>query len=287
MAFISNYEHQYLNNLSEIMYRGFKSLNTRTGILTSRIASTNITIDLSDEFPILKSKNVNWKSATEEILWIMQTQSNNTKDLKPKIWDKWADEDGSIGKSYGYQAAKNVTIGGCTYESQVHYVLETLETDPSSRRAVIDLWNVEDLGDMNLVPCCYSTVWNIIDDHLNCMLTQRSADYPVGVPFDTTQYAVLLHLFARHLGVKPGLLTHNMADSHVYMSDDVDQTDGVNTQFDQGKMIIMEEADEKILNCKPSIWLNPEKKNFFDFTIDDINIDNYYAMPAIKFPVAV
>lgn len=287
MAFISNYEHQYLNNLSEIMYRGFKSLNTRTGILTSRIASTNITVDLSDEFPILKSKNVNWKSATEEILWIMQTQSNNTKDLKPKIWDKWADEDGSIGKSYGYQAAKNVTIGGCTYESQVHYVLETLETDPSSRRAVIDLWNVEDLGDMNLVPCCYSTVWNIIDDHLNCMLTQRSADYPVGVPFDTTQYAVLLHLFARHLGVKPGLLTHNMADSHVYMSDDVDQTDGVNTQFDQGKMIIMEEADEKILNCKPSIWLNPEKKNFFDFTIDDINIDNYYAMPAIKFPVAV
>ena len=149
----------------------------------------------------------------------MQKQSNNIHELGNNIWNSWADESGSIGKAYGYQVSKPITVDGKTYKSQVHYVLERLSNDSSDRRAVIDLWNVDDLGEMNLSPCCYSSIWTITDGKLNCMLVQRSADFLVGVPFNTTQYAILTHLFARHLNVEPGQLTHVMADAHIYCYD--------------------------------------------------------------------
>lgn len=268
------YETQYMNNLYKIFTCGSYEKNERTGIATKRLPSTQLTIDLNEEFPILLSKKVFWKSAVKEIFWIMQKQSNITAELGSKIWDSWTGEDGTIGKSYGYQI-KQPTRG---YANQVEYVLETLKKDPSNRQCVINMWNVSELSEMNLVPCCYSSVWSIIRGRLNCMLVQRSADYPVGVPFDTTQYAVLLHLFARHLGVEPGILTHVMADSHIYEN----QFDGVKKQFDQ-----WEDPDFTNRKRPKLVFKEDAATDFWQMSIDDIDIIDYNPMPAIIYEVAV
>lgn len=264
------YERQYIENLTNIMANGKREKNQRTGVETLRLPATQIIVDLEKEFPILQSKRVFWKSAVDEILWIMQKHSNVTAELKSKIWDAWTGEDGTIGKSYGYQIGQE-TKG---YSNQVEYVLETLKKDPSNRQCVINMWNVSELNEMNLVPCVYSSVWNIIDGRLNCMLVQRSADYPVGVPFDTTQYAVLVHLFARHLGVHPGILTHVMADSHIYAN----QLDGVKKQLEQyEKLIVLDSPKLEITGSR----------NFWEVKLEDIDIVDYDPMPAIKYEVAV
>lgn len=269
------YELQYLTNLSNILKNGVKELNTRTGVATYRMPSTSIVIDLEQEFPILKSKKVNWKVCVDEILWIMQKQSNNVHMLNSKIWDKWADKDGSIGKTYGYQVSKLAIATDGIYASQVDYILKRLAKNPSDRQCVIDMWDPEELGEMNLPPCVYSSVWSIIDGRLNCMVVQRSADYPVGVPFDTTGYAVLTHLFARHLGIRPGILTHVMADSHIYEN----QADGVKEQLDRWDQVIGSSAAHLIFKENAPI-------NFWDMTIDDIDIINYDPLPPIKYEVA-
>lgn len=268
------YEVQYMTNLQQIYCCGIFEENKRTGIATKRLPATQMMINLEKEFPILLSKKVFWKSAADEILWIMQKQSNKVSELKSKIWDSWADEYGTIGKSYGYQVRQPAR----GYDNQVAYVLETLKKDPSNRQCVINMWNVSELNEMNLVPCCYSSVWNIIDGHLNCMLVQRSADYPVGVPFDTTQYAILTHLFARHLGVKPGILTHVMADSHIYKN----QFEGVEKQIEQWNEL------KTIEKPKPHlIFKKGAPTNFWQITLDDFDVANYDPMPAIKYEVAV
>lgn len=274
------YEDQYINNLTEILTSGTREINARTGITTYRLPSTQIIVDLGTEFPILRSKKVFWKSAVDEILWIMQKHSNRTSELNSKIWDAWTGEDGTIGKSYGYQVGSSLMVKQfgkvVCYPNQVDYVLQTLAKDPSNRQCVINMWNVQELDEMNLVPCVYSSVWNIIDGCLNCMVVQRSADYPVGVPFDTTQYAVLTHLFARHLGVYPGILTHVMADSHIYEN----QVEGVLKQLDQYKAL-------KTVTEKSPILKLTGPTDFWETSLDDIHIKNYNPMPAIKYEVAV
>lgn len=278
---MSRYEKQYITNLERILSKGHESLNARTGIRTLRLPSTQIIVDLSTEFPILMSKKVNWQTAVKEILWIMQKQSNVTAELGAKIWDQWTGDDGTIGKSYGYQVGQPVVRNGCHWRNQVEYVLGVLGDDSSNRQCVIDMWNVAELGEMNLVPCCYSSIWNIIDGKLNCMLVQRSADYPVGVPFDTTQYAALTYMFARHLGVKPGLLTHVMADSHIYLN----QVSGVKKQLEQYQML--SEKSYRRTMTLPKFKINPDVKDFFEMTMDDFTVENYEPMPGIKFEVAV
>lgn len=274
-----NYEAQYISNLRNILQTGVKALNERTGIETRRLPATQIIVDLEKEFPILLSKKVFWKSAVDEILWIMQKQSNRTSELNSKIWNSWTGKDGTIGKAYGYQIGQQVKRNGKVYDNQVQYVLETLTEDPSNRQCVIDMWNVSELGEMNLVPCCYSSIWNIIDGRLNCMLVQRSADYPVGVPFDTTQYAVLVHLFARHLRVKPGILTHVMADSHIYEN----QISGVEQQFKQYNEELI-----TVVTMKPKlIFKEDAPANFWQIKLEDMDVIDYKPMPPIKYEVAV
>ena len=275
---INSYETQYISNLEFIFSWGTEEKNERTGIKTRRLFSTQIFVNLEKEFPILLSKKVNWKVAVDEILWIMQKQSNRTSELNSHIWDSWTGEDGTIGKSYGYQVGQKVKRDGVVYDNQVQYVLETLKKDPSNRQCVINMWNVSELGEMNLVPCVYSSIWSIINGRLNCMLVQRSADYPVGVPFDTTQYAILTHMFARHLGVKPGYLTHVMADSHIYEN----QVKGVKKQFDQwNELRTIEHKLPKL------IFKEGAPTNFWQMTLNDIDIINYEPMAAIKYEVAV
>ena len=278
------YEEQYIKNLEYIFTEGKREKNERTGIETIRVPSTQIIVDLEEEFPILRSKKVFWKSAVDEILWIMQKQSNITSELNSKIWDKWTGEDGTIGKSYGYQVGQSLMVKqqgeAVCYSNQVEYILNTLKIDPSNRQCVINMWNVQELDEMNLVPCVYSSVWNIIGGRLNCMVVQRSADYPVGVPFDTTQYAVLTHLFARHLNVRPGLLTHVMADSHIY----VNQLEGVYQQLGQYRVLVRRPMFPGIY--QPELRLKGPT-DFWKVKLEDITVANYNPMPAIKYEVAV
>lgn len=260
------YEDQYIKILQTILEDGHEQLNERTGVVTKRIPHAVISVDLQKEFPILTTKKVFWKSSIEEILWIMQQQSNNIHDLRPHIWDQWADETGSIGKAYGYQIKK--------YD-QVNYVLDRLSKDSSDRRAVIDLWNHGDLKEMNLVPCCYTTVWTVIGNKLNCLLTQRSADFPVGVPFNTTQYAALTYLFARHLGIEVGQITHVMADAHIY----ADQIDGVKEQLRRYHHEWTPQTDPI------KLVIDTPETDFFNIKIEDISVLNYNPMSKIDFPV--
>lgn len=274
---MSRYEEQYMNNLVRILHTGSLSLNERTGIRTLRVPSTQIIVDLEEEFPILQSKKVGWKTAVKEILWIMQKQSNVTAELGAKIWDEWTGDDGTIGKSYGYQIGQPVKRNGCYWRNQVEYILGVLGDDPSNRQCVLNMWNVSELGEMNLVPCVYSSVWNIIDGRLNCMLVQRSADYPIGVPFDTTQYAALTHMLARHLGVRPGILTHVMADSHIYEN----QIEGVEKQIDQYHDLCT------VRKPTPQFHIRDGVDDFWNMTLEDFEVTDYEPMAAIKFEVAV
>lgn len=281
MMMMSRYETQYIQNLKHILDDGTMSLNERTGIRTLRVPSTQIIVDLQKEFPILQSKKVNWKTAVKEILWIMQRQSNVTAELGSHIWDAWTGTDGTIGKAYGYQVGQEVVRDGRLYENQVDYILSTLAKDPSNRQCVIDMWNVSQLHLMNLVPCCYSSVWNVIDGRLNCMLVQRSADYPVGVPFDTTQYAALTCMFARHLDIEPGILTHVMADSHIYEN----QIAGVKKQLEQYGAFVCNYDGENA--SPPQFSINDNAKNFWRMSLEDFDVTNYAPMAAISFEVAV
>ena len=273
---MERYEEQYMRNLWTIWKHGKYEKNERTGIITWRLPATQIVVDLADEFPILQSKKVFWKTAADELLWMVQKQSNNINDLNSKIWNKWADPDGSIGKTYGYQLNKPMWSqdGQRLFMDQVEYVLETLRKDPSSRQAVLDMWNPEELCEMNLPPCVYSSVWNIIGGRLNCMVVQRSADYPVGVPFDTTEYAILVHLFARDLGVKPGVLTHVMGDSHIYAN----QIEGVH------------QLHKNYYSCSRAVprlrFRQDAPTNFWEMTVDDFEIYNYHPEGVIQFEVA-
>lgn len=308
------YEEQYINIAQKIMEEGFLQLNKRTGVATKRIPHAIIQVDLQKEpVPILKCKNVFWKTSLKEILWIMQQQSNNIHDLDAHIWDEWADADGSIGKSYGYQVGKMVSArDNKNYTDQVHYVLSRLKEDPSDRRCVIDLWNVDDLKDMNLCPCCYSSIWDIVDGKLNCMLVQRSSDYLVGVPFNTTQYALLTHLFARHLGVEVGTLTHCMADAHIYQYDS-HVNNFVDMHYNWNILSLVHEMDAEVYqdiiemyddleadaNCVkfaralkiadevPKLTFNTDETDFFKINVDDIQISHYSYMQKMTFDVAV
>lgn len=297
------YEKQYIQILKQIKDRGFRQLNERTGVETLRIPHAIISVDLEEEFPILKCKQVYWKSALKEILWIMQTQSNNINDLDAHIWDEWADEDGSIGKAYGYQVGKKVLVDGIEYPSQAHYVLERLSADSSDRRAVIDLWNVDDMNDMNLVPCCYTSHWTVINGRLNCMLMQRSADFLVGVPFNTTQYAMLTILFARHLGLIPGQLTHCMSDAHIYLYES--HVNGMNQMIENynrwyDATLITESLAkelrkvsdtytklEEVNESAAKFIVNSEDTDFFAVDWRDCELEDYQHLGKIAFDVAV
>lgn len=288
-----NYEDQYIQICKDILDNGYYSQN-RTGTPTYKLPHQIIRVDLEKELPILKTKQVFFKSAVDEILWIMQKQSNNVKDLNSKIWDSWSSEDGSIGKAYGYQVKKY---------KQIDKLIYSLNNNPQDRRMIINLWNVEDLEEMNLQPCCLMSIWDVTDDKLNCMLIQRSADVPVGLPFNTLQYSVLNHMLSQVTGLKPGILTHVISNAHIYEN----QIPGIEEQIDRYEKlkklrtkVILEKAFTKkteytpeelklipMIKTKPKLKLNPDIKDFYDFTMDDIKLESYNHMGKIEFPVSV
>ena len=226
--------------------------------------------DLQKEFPIITVRRTFFKSAIDEILWIWQKKSNNVHDLKSRIWDSWADENGSIGKAYGYQLAKKSIYKEGEFD-QVDRVLFDLKNNPQSRRIMTNIYNFDDLHEMNLYPCAYSMTFNVSGDTLNGILNQRSQDTLTANNWNVVQYAVLLHMFAQVSGLKAGELVHVIADAHIY----------------DHHVPIIKEVIEKSQYPAPKFWINPDVKNFYDFTVDDAQLDGYDYWPLdVKIPVA-
>lgn len=227
--------------------------------------------DLSEEFPALTLRPTAIKSATDEILWIWQRKSNNIHDLKPHIWDEWADEDGSIGKAYGYQMAKKYKFAQGEMD-QVDNVLWQLKNQPQSRRIMTNIYNFEDLSEMNLEPCAYSMTFNVTGNKLNAILNQRSQDILAANNWNVVQYSILLMMFAQASGLMPGQLVHVISDAHIYNK----------------HVPVIEELIKRPQYPAPKVKLNPAVKDFYDFTTADIIVEDYQTNPQIlNIPIAI
>ena len=258
--------------------------------------------DLRKEFPAITLRRTALKSAMDEILWIYQKKSNNINDLNSHIWDQWADENGSIGKAYGYQvgklyeqhtvkefnqelidklsAYKSVKISNNEpfkiFMDQMDGVLYDLKYNPFSRRIMISLWNPEELHEMNLQPCCWSVNFNVTDEGgdklvLNMVLNQRSNDMIAANNWNTAQYAILLMMVAQVSGMTAGKLVHNITDQHIY-----------DRHIDIAKELLEREEYPA-----PKVSLNPEITNFYDFKTSDLIVEDYKHGEQVSFEVAI
>lgn len=233
--------------------------------------------DLSKEFPIMTLRRTALKSATDEMLWIWQKKSNNIQDLHSHIWDEWADPDGSIGKAYGYQmSVKHQYKEGMM--DQVDRVIYDLKHNPFSRRIMTNIYVHQDLHEMNLYPCAYSMTFNVTQKKgedkltLNAILNQRSQDVLAANNWNVVQYAVLVYMLAQVCDMKPGELVHVIADAHIY---------------DRHVPIIKELISREPYPA-PIFRLNPEIKDFYQFTRDDVKLENYETGPQITdIPIAI
>ena len=214
--------------------------------------------DLSEEFPIITVRRSYIKSAVDELLWIWQKKSNNIRDLHSHVWDSWADESGSIGKAYGYQLGVKHKYAEGEFD-QVDRVLYDLSHNPQSRRIMTNIYNHHDLSEMRLYPCAYSMTFNVSGNVLNGILNQRSQDMVTANNWNVVQYAVLLHMFAQVSGLKVGELVHVIADAHIY---------------DRHIPIVKEIIGMPRLKA-PKIEIDPDIKNFYDFTVDSFRLVDY------------
>ena len=233
--------------------------------------------DLSKEFPIITLRKTALKSATDEMLWIWQQKSNNINDLHSHIWDSWADSDGSIGEAYGYQlGVKHQYREGMM--DQVDRVIYDLKNNPFSRRIITNIYVHQDLHEMNLYPCAYSMTFNVTQKKgedrltLNAILNQRSQDILAANNWNVVQYAVLVHMLAQVCDMNVGELVHVIADAHIY----------------DRHIPLIEELISRPTYDAPTFHLNPEIKDFYQFTRNDVSLENYITGPQItNIPVAI
>lgn len=233
--------------------------------------------DLRKEFPLITLRKTALKSATDEMLWIWQRKSNNIHDLHSHIWDEWADENGSIGKAYGYQlGVKHQYKEGMM--DQVDRVIYDLKNNPFSRRIITNIYVHQDLHEMALYPCAYSMTFNVTQQKgeekltLNAVLNQRSQDVLAANNWNVVQYAVLLHMLAQVCGMQAGELVHVIADAHIY----------------DRHVEIVRELIKRPTYDAPKFWLNPEIKDFYQFTRDDVKVENYVTGPQVEnIPIAI
>lgn len=258
---------KYLDIVQNILDNGSLGQN-RTGMPAYKLPHQIMQFDLEKEFPILTTKFVAFKTSVKEILWIWQKQSNDVRVLQQwncHVWDEWMQEDGTIGKAYGYQLAKY---------HQVDTLLKTLKENPQSRRMVVSMWNVEDLPEMALQPCAFLTMWDVsADNRLNCMLVQRSGDMGLGIPFNMAQYAALVCMIAQVSDLRPGLFTHVINNAHIYEN----HVEALKTQL----------ARRNEAYPAPRLQLNPEIKDFYDFKPEDIVLENYQHLGKLPMKVSV
>ncbi len=257
----------------------------RTGTGTRSVFGYQMRFDLEEDFPLVTVKKTNWKAAAREILWFL-SGSTNIGDLNATIWDEWADDNGDLGPIYGHQwrnwGGRHGEPG--TGIDQITELLYNLRWFPDSRRHVISAWNPSDLpdddlkphenaaeGSMALAPCHTLFQFYVADGKLSCQLYQRSADVMIGVPFNYAGYALLIHLIAQAVGLKPGEFIHTLGDAHIY-----------HNHFEAAETVLDREP-----RPLPKLHLNPEVTDLFAFGEDDIRVDGYDPHPAIKLQVAV
>lgn len=226
--------------------------------------------NLQEEFPLLTIRRTAFKSCLDEILWIWQKKSNNVRDLHSKIWDQWTDENGSIGKAYGYQLGVKHKYKEGEFD-QVDRVLYDLKHNPASRRILTNIYTFADLHEMNLYPCAYSMTFNVSGDTLNAILNQRSADMLTANNWNVAQYAALLMMIAQVSGFKAGELVHVIADAHIY-----------DRHIDMVREII-----QMPRYPAPKVELDKTVTDFYKFTVDSFNLTDYkYNPKKYQIPVA-
>ena len=227
--------------------------------------------DLSKEFPLLTIRPIGFKSAVDEILWIWQKKSNNIKDLRSHIWDSWADENGSIGKAYGYQMGVKHKYKEGEFD-MVDRVLYDLKNNPCSRRIMTNLYNFSDLHEMALYPCAYSMTFNVTGNKLCAILNQRSQDMLAANAWNVAQYAALVMMFAQVSGLEPGEFVHVIADAHIY---------------DRHIPIVKELVEREAFDA-PKVELDKSITDFYDFTPESFTVTDYKHGEKIdRFPVAI
>lgn len=268
----------FIKNCKEILQNGVtdKSMTVRpkwedgTSAYTKSVFGIVNRYDLSKEFPILTLRRTYWKSALDEILWIWQKKSNNVNELSSHIWDKWADENGSIGKAYGYQLGIKHKYKEGEFD-QVDRVLFDLKNNPNSRRIITNIYNHADLSEMHLYPCAYSVTFSVKDGKLNAILNQRSNDFLAANNWNVVQYALLVHIFAKVSNLLPGELVHVIADAHIY----------------DRHIPIIEELISRPAYDAPKLEMG-EITDFYKVTLDDFKLENYkFNEFTTKIPIAI
>ncbi len=281
-------DKNFIDTCKEILEHGYssKGTNVRTrwedGEEANYISIVGVTnkYDVAKEFPMITLRNNSntVKKAIDEILWIWQKKSNKVSELNSHIWDQWAGEDGTIGKAYCYQLAKKYkfkTKDGIKEMDQVDYVLYLLKNNPSSRRIMTNIFNFEDLKDMNLEPCAYGTQWLVKEGKLHLILNQRSQDMLTANGWNTMQYAALLCMFAKCTGLEVGTLTHNIGDCHIY---------------DRHIPLVKKLLEAKPMDVSPKLIIKNDTTNFYDFKVEDFEIEGYDYNKNVKLgkiPVAI
>ena len=262
---------QYLDLLEHVMETGADRMD-RTGTGTRGVFGYQMRFDLADGFPMVTTKKLHLKSIVHELLWFLAGDTNikYLKDHKVKIWDAWADENGDLGPVYGKQWRRWEGPDGHVID-QVAKVVDGIKTNPFSRRHMVSAWNPADVDHMALPPCHCLFQFHVADGRLSCQLYQRSADIFLGVPFNIASYALLTHMMAQVCGLKPGDFVHTFGDAHIYSN-----------HFEQ-----VREQLKRTPKPLPTLQLNPEVKDIFDFKYEDIKILGYEAHPHIAGKVAV
>ena len=275
----------YIKNCEDILNHGFRDddLPVRphwedgTPAHTIKLFGIVNRYDLRREFPMMTLRRTYWKSAVDELLWIWQKKSNRVSELKSRIWDSWADENGTIGKAYGYQMGVKHKYREGLFD-QTDRVLFDLKNNPFSRRIVTSIYNHADLHEMNLYPCAWSVTFNVTEERgedrltLNAVLTQRSQDVLAANNWNVCQYAILLMMLAQASDMIPGQLLHCIADAHIY----------------DRHVPYVEELIARPMYPAPKVSLNPEVTDFYAFTTEDLIVENYEFGPQIEnIPIAV
>jgi len=244
----------------------------RTGTGTKSVFGYQMRFDLSDGFPMVTTKKLHLPSIVHELLWFIKGDTN-VKYLQEngvRIWNEWADENGDLGPVYGKQWRKWEGKDGRVID-QLQQAIETIKSNPNSRRIIVSAWNVGELEDMALMPCHAFFQFHVSEGKLNCQLYQRSADVFLGVPFNIASYALLTHMVAQVCGLKAGTFVHTLGDAHLYSN-----------HLEQATLQITREPMEL-----PSLKLNPDITSIDDFTYADVEIVNYHHHPHIKAPISI
>ena len=262
---------QYLNLMQHILKEGTLK-EDRTGTGTTSVFGYQMRFNLQQGFPMVTTKKLHLKSIIHELLWFLKGDTNiqYLKENNVRIWDEWADENGDLGHVYGYQWRSWPTPDG-RHIDQITNVINQIKNNPDSRRLIVSAWNVGEIEEMALPPCHAFFQFYVADGKLSCQLYQRSADVFLGVPFNIASYAILTHMVAQVCNLEVGDFVHTLGDAHLY-SNHMEQTE---LQLSRETMKL------------PTIKLNPEVKDIFDFKFDDFEIVGYESHPHIKGAVAV